>query len=330
MLIYLFFKKEISFRATLSYSFLILSAGGYFFIFYKLFGLTAQDSVALSPMEIIQGFRSFAYWELARNIFLKSFLQVMFSISPFLIAAWLLHRKGLAFEKLTTSFLYLFFIFFSGLTAYSLLHRMQDAEQLWSLVASVSTSLVVLLIFVSVLSQHKKVFLHYLIVTTLPILLIWKADLFLHPKPILNEVVKEHISLKKTKPTFAFLRSNLDYTSKAKQHESIYFGQAYQLFNQYDPLRIICISTEEIDFITDEDLKYQSFLQYNRYLKAKGLDQRNPDSCKTLFLNDYKIDYLLVSPKATFPEYISTNYQATSIGEIDSFKVYERRAQTID
>ena len=325
--LFLEFKKGlISFKKLLSLTSILMFTTLYVFVFYKLNGISEKDSVALTSNEIFIQYSSVEFWITCRNIFFKTILQTFFSLLPLLIFTFFFLKRRKDLKQFYRILSYLASVFFSGLIAYSLLHPMRDAVQLWSLVASISTSLIVLLTLLLVISQISINALKNILILAITLFSIYNSDRLLHKNHNQVDLTKfSRIEILEDEPTFAFLRNESDYMNRSQQYESVYFGQAYELFDRFDPLRIICLSTDNLSLETEEEIKYSNFLQFNRYRMMRNFLGSNIDSSRKKFIYEYSIDYLLVSEHATFPSYLADYFNDIPLGMIDSYTIYSKK-----
>ncbi|MEQ8909962.1 MAG: hypothetical protein RIC95_12260 [Vicingaceae bacterium] len=325
----LYIKRRISLRTVSLAVGLLISLGIYLLIFYNLFGFSSENSVAPSSADFVTKLSEFSFWTTAFNIFIKSTLQCAFSLLPFAILLFIVHRYQPLPHKVQILFLYLAFLFFTGLLTYSALHFIQDAEQFWSISASLTLHLFAALttgITLSIIMDRSK-WVFYMIVPLISLFFFLRIDSFYHPNKveIQNETTLFKAAVGSQVPRFAFLKSKEDYQFKNQQYESIYFGQLYQLANKFDPLMVICLSVDQIPEESQEEAKYNSFLQFNRYIKAKGLESRLVETQQLSFLSDYDIDYLLVSENSSLPSVCEYFFYIDPVGTIDGYRLFKSK-----
>lgn len=279
-------------------------------------GFTASDpiSYSLTPLAI----------KTMVNIAGKSSLQIFITTIPFLLLGyWALRRVDVIRRILLLFVLTAFF----GLLIYAVMHAMHDSVQLWSIIYLPVANIFIWCILILTLLHYKfgrpqqavaLLFLLALVYMNVPALHAYKSPTGLEYDPI--------TLVPGTSPTFAFITDKDDYSSVFTKLEDVYIGSTHSLMRQFDPLYITCISNQIIpsdnEFQADRQ-KSSTFLRYVEELKAKG-EFTNYEQAQIQFVQQFKVDYLLMSRQRPLPFYFYELFDPHSSRSVDGYAVYVR------
>lgn len=294
----------------------------FFYFFYALFG--DDNNIALSNNEILDQYDSKEELMRCINIIGKTTLQALYNLFPFVLFFLLTRKKKVIWKK--DFLLFTLFSMFSGLFVWAALNQMQDSVQLWSNMFTVSSNVGMLVSIILLVIYIKRKSFYVLPV----LILLFSTQYYLFnqkykEEPIeLDQSIKELVTLE---PNFVFLKQASDYQVSTQKYEQIYIGQVYHLMQLFDPLKITCLSMDQIKVETAIEKKYvvlNTFYKYIEDLKAKE-EHTSFEEAQLKFINENAINYVLVYKNRELPVHFTQLFKPKAVGTVDGYSMYERK-----
>lgn len=288
------------------------------FVLYTFFG--ERDSALPSLFEIIDNYNSFTSFKTAVNVFGKTIIQILITSSPIIFLFYFLRRK-----IKSQFYIFLLLITLTGLMVYATLHQMHDAVQLWSNIYMPMINLFAfsLLILGFLYTSNKFSVIKLFILIIFLVGLVYRYPYRNSPQTLLLKKVK---SFSVKSPRFAFIKEQEDYNDYFSNFEQVYIGSTYNLMRVFDPLYIVCLSTNNIN-VENEKLnrfnKNTTFEKYKEQLQSSGLSL-NHEEAQIKFIKEYNIDYLLSYKYRDLPIHLQPYFENQSIGYVDGFSIHKR------
>lgn len=311
------FNKLKILEATLSF-YPIIVTSILMLVLYAFFG--ERDSALPSLFEIIDNYKFFASFKTAVNVFGKTIIQIVITASP-LILLFIFLKQKINIEF----FSFLFFLILSSLIIYAFLHSMHDAVQLWSNIYMPMINLFAYtFILVGLIDKQKK----FSVVKMYMLIILAFGLVMRYPYRNSNQTLplKKVNSINANFPRFAFIKEQEDYNDYFSNFEQVYAGATYSLMRKYDPLYIVCLSTNNIN-VENEKLnrfnKNTTFEKYKEQLQSSGLSL-NHEEAQIKFIKEYNIDYLLSYKYRDLPIHLQPYFENQSIGYVDGFSIHKR------
>lgn len=308
-------------------------------IFPMLFGVSQEQSTNGASLNFLHRLSISDYVHTAFNIFTGGWFQ-LFTLLPYffvLLLAYLLgHKHRMQWKdllnKMDYSFLFLLFVFASGLFSWAVLYplRVDTVQFFHNLVAPIYVVFIALVLFY-VIAYSRNQILVVLTVLLVMVSVIQSAQNVFYAN-IFNK--GEWLSLKQ------FLRNETStrpfINIKPVKELSTAFNRKT---DQYIPLNILAyqwpdyhnvslnapyIQLDTMDLYyheAKEDIRTSSFAMYTDRLKQQGLN--NTDTLIGCFIKDYHVRYISVSLDTTLPFFIRKNVVDSLVLHNTNYTIYK-------
>lgn len=323
--IYLFSFRDLKLKDTIRLFAPLFFTAIFFLVFYSVFG--AKSPTALENDSLLSQIFDLNYVRTFVNVIGKMSIQVIIISSPYL-ALLFFTRKNLSIE-VRRLFFFLFIILGCSLFVWAFLWKMHDSVQLYSnlILPMANLSLFYFLAYILITDFGKIIKLFVFLIIGISSVTYFYTSVYEDSYLYQDQKLSEKKKILGEDKTFAFFKEDNEYKTRFDRIENVYVGQSRNLSKIYDPLQIICLSIDKIPVNNIEESKFAKSLEFSTYydeLKKDTIDLTIKEA-KQKFLDDFKIDYLLISNKRELPSEYSEIYKNESITTIDNYSVYQRK-----
>lgn len=322
LLTYNVFKKSISIKQWFVFNaFYVISTVAFVFVLYKIWpqfhNLSATtDTDTLSTLKLMDKGR---YLKTAINIFIGGWFQLFVLLPYFILLAVALYVSGKMknfrqfFSYIDNSFVLLFFIVFSGLFCWALLHNFDvNSVQFFSNVLSPFSATVVSVILIFILCVVNNKWINFFtVVTTAVCIFTHKNDQFFITPYDAQEWVKLKYYLKDKDDNHVFvnLKPMSTYNSFFEKYTIIFIPLTIMSYKWPDyqniSLNAPFIPVNPKSVFLAEETTVVNAAPFMKYYKNKLKENDSDISQISLqFIKDYNVAYISIAKDTTLPIYL--------------------------
>jgi hypothetical protein len=289
---------------------------GLFYVLMNLGGVS-NSTLETFPLEY-----ETAYLKTSFNIIVKAIIQITITTLPLIILLVFLRKK--LTKPILTLLSLVAIVSFSAILIWSALFKMFDSVQFWVNVYIPLINILGVIILFLFYSNLKNETIKKTVLASISIIsIIVYFGLNIHSN---KEVEKLNFSVLNPNSNFAFLKKNTEYKGVFDNMDHIYSGHVFSLMRKFDPLKIVWLNPNETKL---SDSRYDlpilsrsTMYKYANSLKENG-KFRSWEDTQLQFIEQFKIDFLLLPPEREMPKHLKSKFKKTDI-IIDDYLIYKK------
>lgn len=318
----LYFLKHINFRKLLTLFLPLIITVLYFYFFYSFFGV--KSNVTLESGEFLQQFYDLKYYKTMVNVFGKMTIQIMIVSFPIMLIL-ILNRRKIS-SNYNPILIFVSLLVFMSLAIWAVLWKMHDSVQLYS---NVSNPFINLLLFILIINIILKVSNIWRLVLISIIVVAGSIDLINNKSKdsytLVDKELQEKVEKLSANSTFAYFKQSSDYTTRFNKVESVYSGQLRNLMRGVDNFKAVCLTPHLIPISEEVESNFVKSLPFYKYTDSlQNVQEISVEECQVVFLEKYKVDYVLMNNERALPEYLMKEYHHKPIFSLDGYAFYPR------